>query len=150
MRFFRFRSMFESAVSPLGTRVGIHRELPRRAGGEGDGFSCRMEDGLEVIARVLPIKLQHLHPHSFHPHHFTHTYTLSLSLSHTHTHTHTHTLSLSLSLSLSHTHRHSGLPAATISPYHAKVSPCMLYSCQKCYSHLQKIDPIFFSHPETS
>ena len=91
-------------------------------------FSGGMEDGLEVMARVLPIELQHLHPLPFHPHHF------SLSLSHTHTHTHTH----------------SGLPAATISLYHATISPCMLYSCQIGYSHLQKINPIFFSHPETS
>ena len=44
-------------------------------------FSGGMEDGLEVIARVL-------HPLPFRPHHFTHTHTLSLSLSHTHTHTH--------------------------------------------------------------
>ena len=93
MRFFHFWSMFESAVSPLGTRVGVQRELPRRGGGEGDGlvagwrFSGRMEDGLEVIARVLPIELQHLHtPPPFPPSSlYTHTHTHTLSLSHTHT-----------------------------------------------------------------
>ena len=94
MRFFCFRSIFEGAKVRLGTQnltpaamlpVGVQRELPRRGGGEGD---------VEVIARVLPIELQHLHPLPFQPHLFTHTYT------HIHTHTHTHTLSLSLS----HTH----------------------------------------------
>ena len=59
----------------------------RRRGGWW--FSGRMEDGLEVIARVLPIELQHLHPPPppFNPHHFTHTHTHTLSLSLTHTHT---------------------------------------------------------------
>ena len=45
MRFFRFRSMFESAVSPLGTRVGVQRELPRRGGGEGDGLVAGWRTG---------------------------------------------------------------------------------------------------------
>ena len=94
MRFFCFRSMFESAVSPLCTRnmtpaamlrVGVQHGLPRRGGGDGDSLEAEwrtalvagwMGDGLEVIARILPILLP------FHPHHFTHS--LSLTLSHTH------------------------------------------------------------------
>ena len=83
------------------------------------------------------IELQHLHPLLFHPHHFTHT----------HTHTHTHTLSLSLSLSLTHTHT---LPAASCCDFavDTTVNPCVLCLRQNCYSHLNKINPIFFSHPE--
>ena len=84
--FFHFRSKFESAASPLSGRS--HTACWRivwAASTRGKGgwwFSGGMEDGLEVIARVLPFELQHMHP--FHPHH---THTHSLSLSHTHTHT---------------------------------------------------------------
>ena len=57
------------------------------------------------------IELQHLHLLLFHPHHFTHT--------------HTH--------SLSHTHTHCQLLR-----FRRTVSPCVLYSRQKCYGHLNK------------
>ena len=116
MRFFRFRSMFESAVSPLGTRVGVQRELPRRGGGEGDGLVAGWRMGSKWSQEFCPSNSSICTP--------------SLSTLITlHTHTHIHTHSFSLSLTHTHTHRHSGLPAATISPYHAKVSPCMLYLC---------------------
>ena len=83
--FFRFRSKFESAASPLSGRS--HAACWRIAWAastgvkEGWWFSGGMEDGLEVIARVLPFELQHMHPLPFHPYHtYTHTHTLSLSL----------------------------------------------------------------------
>ena len=80
------RSKFGASKAPF-----LHARLGCLDEGGGWWFSGGMEDGLEVIARVLPIELQHLHPLSFHRHHFSlsHTLTLSLSLSLTHTHTHT-------------------------------------------------------------
>ena len=120
MRFFRFRSKFESAVSPLRIRnltlatmlrVGVQLALPQR-GAEGDGLSN---------SSIC-----------------TPSFSILITL-----HTHTHTLSLSLSLSLT-------LPAASCCDFavDATVSPCVLCSRQNCYSHLNKINPIFFSHPE--
>ena len=108
MRFFRFRSKFESAASPLGIRnltlaamlrVGIQRALPHRGGGEGDGLSN------SSICTPSFSTLITLHTH-------THTHTRARA----YTHTRTHSLSLSLSLSHTHIHWHSGLPAAVISP----------------------------------
>ena len=71
MRFFRFRSMFESAVSPLGCRISTqHSKSDARRHG-----ACWCTE------------LQCLRSHPFHPHHFTLSLSLSLSLSHAHTHT---------------------------------------------------------------
>ena len=93
-----------------------------------------------MIARVLPIELQHLHPLSFHRHHF------SLS------HTHTHTLSLSLSLSLTHTHTHTHIQGCQLIRFRCS----MLWSVLACYTRAKnatvtyrKIDLILFSRPET-
>ena len=83
MRFFRFRSKFDSAVSSLSIRnlmlaamlrVGVQRALPQRGEGEGDGLS---NSSICTPSFSTLITL--------------HTHTLSLSLSHTHAHTHTHT-----------------------------------------------------------
>ena len=85
MRFFRFRSKFESAVSPLSIRnltfatmlrVGVQLALPQR-GAEGDGLSN------SSICTSSFSTLITLH---------THTLSLSLSLTLSYTHTHTHTL----------------------------------------------------------
>ena len=103
MRFFRFRSKFESAVSPLGIRnltltvmlrVGVQRALPQRGGGgEGGG--------------VMVYRTPAFAPPPFLP---------SSLYTRIHTHTRTHTHTHSLSLSHTHIHWHSGLPAAAISP----------------------------------
>ena len=71
MRFFRFRSKFESAVPPLGTQnltptamlhVGVQRRLPGRGRGEGD-------HGTQAFAPP-PFPLSSLYTH-------THTHTLT-------------------------------------------------------------------------
>ena len=78
MRFFRFRSMLASAVSPLGCRI-----------------STRHSRNL-TLAAMLRVGVQHSRPLPFH---LFHSLSLSVSLS--------VSLSLSLSLSRSHTHTHT-------------------------------------------
>ena len=112
MRFFHFRSKFES------TNLHSHSESEYSDARShaacwctawtswtwergGWWFSGGMEDGLKVIARILPVELKHLHP-AFSSHHFT----LSLSLSH----------APPPPLPPTTPNWHSGLSAATISP----------------------------------
>ena len=68
MRFFRFRSMFES-VSPLGCRISIRH----------------LKSDARRHAACWRTELQCLRSLPFHPHHFTLSLSLCLCLTHTHT-----------------------------------------------------------------
>ena len=59
---------------------------------------------------------------------------------------HTHTLSLSLSLT--HTHTHTDIQGWQLLRFRHSMLLSVLYLRQKCYGHSNKIDPIFFSHPD--
>ena len=67
LRFFRFRSMLESAVSALGCRISAQRSK---------SDARRHAVCWRTAFAPLP----------FHPHHFTHTHTHTYSLSHIHIH----------------------------------------------------------------
>ena len=130
MRFFRFRSNFESAESPLSLRKSDARShvacwrtawTASTRGRGGWWFSGGMEGGLVVYATPA------FAPPPFPP----------SSL-------YTHSLSLSLSLSLSQTHTHSF--GATSCFDFAMAFYTRAKNATVTY---RKIDLIFFSHPET-
>ena len=102
---FRFRSKFESTVSPLGTRnltpaamvrVGVQRGLPRRGGMGGGGGLVAGWRTARSDRKSFAHRTPAFAPHPFNPHHFTHMHACTHERIHSLTLSLTHTLSLSL------------------------------------------------------